>query len=149
MNCGRYDITDSCGDRYYATCTFYQTELPEWSSLSTQNCVTLEETTEELYEEITDIKDELDNSELTGGCINFLSEDPKQKDVNIAFQEKICEISEQLNKISSPINGLFCPNLDYGDLIDPSDCDGEPTTWCEFAQFVLDILKRDQINEEV
>ena len=127
----------------------FQIELPEWSSLSTQNCVTLEETTEELYEEITDIKDELGNSELTGGCINFLSEDPKQKDVNKAFQEKICEISEQLTKVSSPMNGLFCPNLDYGDLIDPNDCDGEPSNWCEFAQFVLDILKRDQINEEV
>lgn len=127
MGCGKYDISSTCGDRYYATCTFYQTELPEWSELKDQNCVTIEETTEELYKAVTEIKDQLDNSEPSEGCIEYLIE---------------C--------FSSPSNGVFCPNLDYGDLIDPDDCDGKPTTWCEFAQFVLNLLKTDGgFSEEV
>ena len=144
MGCGKYDISSTCGDRYYATCTFYQTELPEWSELKDQNCVTIEETTEELYEAVTEIKDQLDNSELSGGCIEYPNSDPAQNEVNAAVQEKLCEIVQQLEDFGSPSNGVFCPNLDYGNLVDPDDCDGKPTTWCEFAQFVLNQLKTNK-----
>ena len=141
MGCGKYDISSTCGDRYYATCTFYQTELPEWSELKDQNCVTIEETTEELYEAVTEIKDQLDNSELSGGCIMYIEANPPQNKINNAVHEKLCEIVQQLEDFGSPSNGVFCPNLNYGDLVDPNDCDGKPTTWCEFAQFVLNQLK--------
>lgn len=145
MGCGKYSIKDSCGDRYYSTCTFYQTDVPEWSTLKDQNCVTIEETTEELYKEITKIKNNLDTSEIGDDCIVYtgIGTTITQKQINKVHEEEICNLKTAI-KNATPTNGMFCQDLNYGTLISPNDCDGKPTTWCEFAQFILNKLKTDQ-----
>lgn len=146
MACGKYNIKDSCTDRAYATCNFYQTELPLWSELENQDCVTIEETTEELYNEVSDIKDQLDTESLGQKCLEYPTNtegDVTQLEVNETFETEICNLKSILD-ISATPNGVFCQNLDYGDLINPQDCDGKPTTWCEFAQFILNKLKELQ-----
>lgn len=142
MGCGSYSISDTCGERLYATCVFYQTDLPEWSELLNQNCVTIEETTEELYNQLTDIRDSLDTSNLGENCLTYPTneiDNIRQQDVNITFEQEICNLKGLLESTANP-DGHFCSNLDYGDLVNPDNCEGIPTTWCEFAQFVLNIL---------
>lgn len=150
MGCGKYNISDTCGERTYATCVFYQTDLPEWSELVEQNCVTIEETTEELYNEIDKLKDSLDTSELGNDCIDYTTNDDGDiliKDVLLVFEEKICDLESKSEGAGSP-GSQFCSNLDFGDLIDPNDCDGKPTTWCEFAQFILNKLQDPTFGTE-
>ena len=53
----------ACGTKNYATCIEYQGNLPEFSLL--EDCVDLEETTEELYTLIGDIKEEIDVTGVT------------------------------------------------------------------------------------
>jgi len=142
--CNNYKPKHTCGQKQYAGCTFYETELPEWSSLKDEDCVVLEETTAEIYEQITDILDGIDNSELGNDCLEYTTEGGvgiKQKQVNLVFEEAICNI---LTTLESMGNDFSLCTLDYGELVDPEDCDGKPTTFCEFAQFVLNKLKELQ-----
>lgn len=144
MGCGKYSISETCGERVYATCTFYQTDLPEWSDLVEQNCVTIEETTGELYEQLTTIKDNLDTNSLGEKCLTYPTNtegEIAQSQVNLTFEAEICNLKSLIDPSASP-DTHFCQNLNYGTLIDPSDCDGQPTTWCELAQFLL-----NKINE--
>lgn len=143
MGCGKYNITSSCGKREYAECVFYERVLPEWSDLEADSCVTTADTTEELYDEVSDIREQLDVSNL-GNCFEYDKDsfgETGQREVNKTFESKICDILERLD-LSDNMGVGFCPALDYGDLINPDDCLGKPETWCEFAQFVLDKLKR-------
>ena len=49
------------GSIQYALCTSYETELPEFSELE---CPSIEETTEELYNLVGEIKEETDFTNL-------------------------------------------------------------------------------------
>lgn len=55
-------IKTRCGKKQYSSCILYELELPEFSELT--DCVTIEETTEELYNLVGGIKDDLNLVEL-------------------------------------------------------------------------------------
>ena len=57
------------GSIQYALCTSYETELPEFSELE---CPSIEETTEELYNLVGEIKEQTDLSELGEKCLEYL-----------------------------------------------------------------------------
>lgn len=140
MGCGGYDITNTCGDIFYATCTMYQTELPEWSEIT--GCVTIEKTTKELYENITTIYNSIDVEKLGKKCIDY---EVDKKDLNASvvlhiFEKELCEIKNKIDSGANP-NSYFCSNLNFYDLIDHSDCDGKPDNWCELMQFLIDKIK--------
>lgn len=140
MACGSKKIKYTCGQKQFAVCTYYETDVPEWSSLLEEDCVVIEETTEELYNEVTDIKDSLDNSELGDDCLDYPTQSDGsilQKDVNLVHEENICNI---LDTLSATKNDFSLCNLDYGTLLNPEDCDEKPQTFCEFAQFILNQL---------
>lgn len=143
MSCGKYTLKDTCGPKKYAICTYFQGELPEWSDLD-EDCVTLEETTQELYDHITEMGEPVPATDLIEpGCIIVDTIDKKtQKDINNLFQEKICQLLDGGNN-SGPA-GVFCLNLDYHNLDD--NCD-TPGNWCQFAQFVLD--KLNELNNKI
>ncbi len=82
----------TCGKRQNARCTFYELDLPAWSSLLTEDCVTIEETTKELYDEVTAIKDFLDFDNLTEDCITYTYADVDSKKLS----EVINPITEEL-----------------------------------------------------
>ena len=136
MGCDKNKIANSCLEKQFAVCVKYETELPEWSNID--DCyVSLEQTTEELYNGISDIKEELDSSKLKSNCLDV--EDKKQNEINQILVDAVCDIKETLLDRGGDFN--LC-DLDYGDLLEEGPCDiNKPTTICEFAQFVLNTLK--------
>ena len=123
------------GSIQYALCTSYETELPEFSELE---CPSIEETTEELYNEVSEIKENLDTSNLGGACLQYPNnEDIKQKDANLVFEKNICDL---LEIVKDNTNSVLACELNYEGLVE--ECDDIPKNFCQFAQFILDELKK-------
>ena len=93
-------IKNTCtGSLQQATCTEYQTELPSFSELS--ECVSIEETTEELYSLIGKIKTEIDLSELGERCLEYVEAGGKifVKNVLLKLEEEICNQKEEIEEL--------------------------------------------------
>lgn len=136
MGCNKNKTANSCLEKTNAVCVKYETDLPEWSEIN--DCyVSLEDTTEELYDVVGDLKESLDSSNLKSECLDV--KDKKQFEINQEFINAICEIKDTMLDRGGDFN--LC-DLDYGDLLEEGPCDiNRPTTICEFAQFVLNTLK--------
>lgn len=128
----------SCGEKISSICTIYDGELPEWSELNDEICVTIEETTEELYNQVADIKESLDTSNLGGSCLQYPNnEDIKQKDANLVFEKTLCDL---LEIVKDNTNSVLACDLNYEGLVE--ECEDVPKNFCQFAQFILDELKK-------
>ena len=128
----------SCGDKISSICTIYDGGLPIWSELNDELCVTIEETTEELYEQVSEIKENLDTSNLGEACLQYPNnENIKQKDANLVFEKTLCDLLD-IAKDSS--NSILTCDLNYEGLVE--ECDDIPKNFCQFAQFILDELKK-------
>ena len=134
-------IRHTCGTKNFASCIDYQTELPEFSELE---CPSVEETTEELYNLVGEIKEETDLSELGEKCLEYLLDENDKiivKNVLLKFEEKICELEEKVDLLETTdiCNKSIVPcSLDFGDLVDT--CGNQPTTLSEALQLILDNL---------
>ena len=136
MECNDRKMT--CGDKVSAICTIYDGELPQWSELNDEFCVTVEETTEEIYKQVSVIKENLDTSNLGESCLQYPNnEDTKQKDVNLVFEKTLCDLLEIVKDNS---NSVLACNLNYEGLVE--ECNNLPKNFCQFAQFILDELKK-------
>jgi hypothetical protein len=133
----------TCGDPNYATCIEYQKELPEFTKIEDE-CYTIEETTEDQYILLGEIKDEIDLSELGESCLEYLLDENDKivvKNVLLKYEEKICDLEERLTAFEStgicdlPISGC---DLDFSDLVD--ECGEQPTTLKGILQLILDTL---------
>ena len=128
----------SCGDKISSICTIYDGELPQWSELNNELCVTIEETTEEIYKQVSEIKENLDTKNLGGACLQYPNnEDIKQKDANLVFEKNICDL---LEIVKDNTNSVLACELNYEGLIE--ECEDIPKNFCQFAQFILDELKK-------
>lgn len=128
----------SCGEKISSICTIYDGELPEWSELNDEICVTIEETTEELYNQVADIKESLDTSNLGDSCLQYPNnEDIKQKDANLVFEKTLCDL---LEIVKDNTNSVLACDLNYEGLVE--ECEDVPKNFCQFAQFILDELKK-------
>ena len=94
MSCNE-KLKYTCGQRQNARCTFYEVDLPSWSLLLTEDCVTIEETNKELYDEVTVIKNFLDFDNLTEDCITYTYVDSENK-----------KLSEVINPITLELCAL-------------------------------------------
>ena len=100
MNCHN-KIKHTCGSIVFADCTSYQTDLPEFSELE---CPSIEETTEELYNLVGEIKEQTDLSELGEKCLEYLLDENDKivvKNVLLKFEEKICNLKEELELVKN------------------------------------------------
>jgi hypothetical protein len=89
----------ACGTKNYATCIEYQGTLPEFSVL--EDCVDLEETTEELYTLIGEIKEEIYVTAVTS-CETL----PVEKTVKTLIQfllDRDCAQQEQIDSLLETI----------------------------------------------
>ena len=94
-------IKHTCGTKNYAACVEYQTELPEFSELE---CPSIEETTEELYDLVGEIKEETDLSELSSECLTYVETEEGKiivKNVLLKFEEEICNLKEELELVKN------------------------------------------------
>ena len=94
-------IKHTCGSIVFADCTSYEGILPEFSELE---CPSIEETTEELYNLVGEIKEETDLSELGNSCLEYLLDENDKivvKNVLLKFEEEICNLKEKLELVKN------------------------------------------------
>lgn len=119
MGCRDNKLKYNCGSsKQNARCTFYEGDLPEFSKL--EDCVTIEETTEEIYEKVQEIKDSLDLSDLGKDCLDY-SEFQQGKELQInevlmTFENEICDLKEKKPDGSTSVD---ISKLDLDCLVDP------------------------------
>lgn len=139
MSC-KNKIKNTCVDKHYATCTYYELDLPEISSLDS-SCVTLEETTQEIYSFIEDIKESVNIEGLTTDCEDLT--ELSIKDIFELQQNKICSLEDKVEEIESKticdMSITEC-GLDLQNIVDI--CGEQPSTVIELLQILI-----NQINQ--
>lgn len=139
MNCGD-KINYSCGEKLYATCVYYELDLPEFSEIEGE-CTTIEETTEDQYKLLEDIFDQIDLSDLGETCLDYIQgEDNKNivKNVLKKFEEEICSLKDRVEVLESTDicdKSIEECGLDLGTLVD--ECDNPLTTLKDVLQVLL------------
>lgn len=136
-NCGN-KIKHMCGEKTYATCTYYELDVPAFSSLVGDECITIEETTEDLYNLVGGIKSEIDLSALGQGCINYGVNPKTVKSVLLKYEQEICELKSKVDYLE---NEAICDKIitDCVDLTGIVDaCNTPINTLGELLQYLLD-----------
>ena len=135
-NCGS-KIKHTCAEKNYATCIYYELEVPAFSSLVEQDCTTIEETTEDQYEILGDIKSEIDLSALGEACIEY-DVDPKTvKSVLLQYEQEICDLKDRVNTLeTTAICDMDITNC--GLTLPDNPCGGTFSTLGELLEYLLD-----------
>ena len=142
-NCGN-KVKNTCGEKTYATCTYYEEVVPAFSSLAEEDCITLEQTTDDTYTLIGEIKDEIDLSDLTGGgapCNLTYAPDENGntvvKNVLLKYEEEICLLKAKVKALEeTAICNIDITGCDFTDL-GVDECLNPITTLGELLQYIL------------
>ena len=140
MSC-KSKIKHTCGDKTYATCVFYSTEVPSWSELINEGCVVTEETTKELYQEVTKLRDKTDFSSLSTTCPDITIETENGVVTPLSYasttlklwEELKCPTTEEVITQDIDITGY---GLDFKCLVDP--CGDPITKLSQLLQIMID-----------
>ena len=126
MKCNNNKLKHNCGIKTPSRCVFYDLDLPEFSKLNILNdCITIEETTEDLYNLTDLILSSIDTKELGKQCLKYKVSKNKYKpsediifikDILLKFEEEICSLKNN-NKTEVDI----IKNLDFKCLQGPCD----------------------------
>lgn len=137
MGCGD-NRKFNCGEKVQSVCVHYKGYLPEYSELD-KDCVVIEETTQELYENQEEILNAIDTSELGKDCIDFdeymtdiEGESKLQvKGVLEAYEKEICDLK---NMIGDDNDDTL--SLDFKCLTSP--CGEQITSLKDLLQTLID-----------
>lgn len=138
-NCGN-KIKHTCAEKNYATCVYYELEVPNFSSLVNQDCNTLEETTEDQYNLIDEIKSEIDLSVLGQGCLTYVTTPEGKKvvkNVLLKYEQEICDLKTRIGTLETT---AIC-NMNITDCnlnIPANPCGGTFSTLGELLGYLLD-----------
>lgn len=126
MKCNNNKLKHNCGIKTPSRCVFYDLDLPEFSKLNILNdCITIEETTEDLYNLTDLVLSSIDTKDLGKQCLTYKVSQNKYKpseniifikDVLLKFEEEICSLKNN-NKTEVDI----IKNLDFKCLQGPCD----------------------------
>lgn len=140
MKC-KTKLKHTCGTKTPSTCVFYDLELPAISKLKIlEDCITIEETTEDLYNLVDFVLENIDTKDLGSKCLtykktkstyNSLKEVIYVKDVLLKFEEEICKLKEIKNLNIDDI----IKDLDFKCLQDP--CNENITTLSQLLQILI------------
>ena len=103
MACGN-KTKNTCGEKGYATCVYYEKAVPDFSEL--EDCITLEETTEELYKIVKDLREQIDLSKL-GKCddLDYVLDGENNriivKNVLLKYEEEICALKAKVEELET------------------------------------------------
>lgn len=122
-----------------SACTIYRGCLPQDSILKGNDCVSIEETTEELYGNVTTIKQEIDLSYLGNRCLDYNPAEigrPTVREFARKIEQEVCDLKDQ-NKLSQSICNISIAgcNLDLGNIVDT--CGIQPQTFGELLQILI------------
>ena len=137
-NCGN-KIKHTCSEKNYATCVYYELEVPDFSSLIDQDCITLEETTEDIYDLIGNIKSEIDLAALGQDCITHGVTPKTVKNVLLRYEQEICDLKAEVEILKTTaicdINITDC-GLDLSGI--NNNCSSPVTTLADLLGYLLD-----------
>ena len=132
-------INQRC-EKLYAPCMSYELEIPTFSDLYGKSCVSIEDTTKDLYEIVGEIKDEIDLSELGQLCLTYVipTETAKVNDILLKYESEICNLKTKLEELESrKICDYLITNCDI-DLTGISDeCENPIQTIGELLQYLI------------
>lgn len=94
----------------YASCINYEAEIPEFSTLVGDECISIEEVAEDQYYLLGEIKAEIDLTELDEGCLEL----PTDNNTKKMFQYLIDIICGQAQQIAD----LLVTQGDQAELIE-------------------------------
>ena len=135
-NCGN-KVKHTCSEKNYATCVYYELEVPDFSSLVNQDCITLEETTEDQYNILDGIKSEIDLSALGQDCINYGINPKTVKSVLLKYEQEICDLKDRVNTLET--TAICDMNItDCGLTLPDNPCGGTFSTLGELLGYLLD-----------
>jgi hypothetical protein len=135
-NCGN-KIKHTCSEKNYATCVYYELEVPSFSSLINEDCITLEETTEDQYNLIGGIKSEIDLSALGQDCINYGVNPKTVKSVLLKQEQEICNLKDRVNTLET--TAICDMNItECGLTLPDNPCGGTFSTLGELLGYLLD-----------
>ncbi len=135
-NCGS-KIKHTCAEKNYATCIYYELEVPDFSSLVGEDCITLEETTEDMYTLIGDIKSEIDLSALGQDCITHGVNPKTVKNVLLKYEQEICDLKDRVNTLET--TAICDMNItECGLTLPDNPCGGTFSTLGELLGYLLD-----------
>lgn len=135
----------SCGDKIkqrcpkvYANCTSYTGTVNVDSSLVDTGCRVIEETTQDIYNQLDAISQANDLSELGSSCLTYPKVDNKYqiKDVLKKFEDKLCELDTPSSSQPITINSdITSWGLDLECLEDA--CGEQITTFKGLLQAII------------
>lgn len=134
-NCGN-KVKNTCGEKVYATCVYYEEVVPAFSSLAEEDCITLEQTTDDTYTLIGEIKDEIDLSALGEDCIVYGVTPKIVKNVLLRYEQEICSLRDRVLELEET---AIC-NVDItgcGLTLGVDDCDNPITTLGQLLEYIL------------
>lgn len=104
MNCKKNKLKANCGSYIFAQCTKYEGEVSESSELTT-GCLNIEETTQDIYNQLDDIDEKLDMSVMTNDCIIF-TEPKTPSSVIKQLYDKICALEDIITSQAAQITTM-------------------------------------------
>lgn len=140
MNNCNNKVKHTCGTQNFATCVNYEGTTNSQSELAEESCLDLEITTQDTYEQLEEIKTEIDLSELGEQCLDYVEVEGKiiVKNVLLKYETEICELKEKVEALE---NRQVCDMLitDCVDLKCLTDaCSNEITTYGQLFQALID-----------
>lgn len=107
MSCGD-KLKRNCGGKKFSTCIYHESALPDWSELKDEGCVVTAETTDELYKEVTNIKDLLNVADIVSDCNTFTIDSTDVKKLIQSIVDKV----EELSCEEATTDGFFKEDID-------------------------------------
>jgi hypothetical protein len=111
-------IKNSCtGSKTYAACAQFEGDVNEDSALVDETCLSLEETTQDLYDQVGAIKNNQDLSDLGNACLTYVEDEDGKiivKNVLLKLEEEICSLKERINLLETT---AIC-DMPVGDCVD-------------------------------
>lgn len=140
-NCG-FTTKNTCGERLFATCVYYEGVLPGFSSLAVADCYTLEEIVADTYLLFENINDQIEvNTVLGNKCLTYTLEAGiiTVRQALVTLESEVCDLKDKLDNIAKyqlcdlPIAGC---DLTLQDLV--NECDTTITNFGELFQALID-----------
>lgn len=139
----KFNPKDNCV-RQESLCTFYGGYIPDDSPLKDSDCVSIEETTEDTYKSIDNIKEDINLSSLGQDCLSYNEVEagkPTVLEVSKVFEEEICKLKDFNSKQVESICELPIEDcgLDLRTLVD--SCNTVPETFSDILQVFIDEIQ--------
>lgn len=110
MSCNDNKKKYECGGKVLASCTFYEGELPKWSKLKDESCVTVEEVFDELYDKVTELLKEYSLEGFESDCIEVTSKD-KVVSIMQKISNKVCNTNGGDKGSGSSVTKILAKNI--------------------------------------